>query len=329
MCYRRLVMGSFATFSLAMGLGLTVQPVLAQRTRSLELDRDVYTPVWQTMPKWRGKLLLRVEKNDTKAPVIDALDRDGYHEDILFDIPDSSLVGVTGTGASSDGSIVVGGYAFSADSRRASLIAWIAPDRQRRTVIRTVPFEATAVTLAADGTIWAVGNTWDNVKRANNTKNVIQRYDTAGKLLSSLKVVELESPARIHGDANERSYLMASRDRVGWFTNSNQYIEFSLDGIELNRFDGPTGIEDSTPPDGVALSDANDLVVGRKVGKGRGTELLVLDRPTREWVPISVPGQKPGAWLAVFGFDGTTLVASPTSGKLLRLRLVEDPSGKK
>ncbi|MBZ5728684.1 MAG: hypothetical protein LAP87_27355 [Acidobacteriia bacterium] len=78
--------------------------------------------------------------------------------------------------------------------------------------------------------------------------------------------------------------------------------------------------------DGVALSDDNDLVVGKTVGNG--TEILALDRTTRSWVPVPLPDHKAGTWLAVFGFDGTTLVTSPAHGTLRRFKLTEDVPGK-
>ena len=179
----------------------------------------------------------------------------------------------------------------------------------------------TPLTVAGDGIIWAVG--WaknEDGPRLVVADNVVRRFDSSGKMLASF--VAHGRTRNADPDATAASYLMASRDRVGWLTNGCEYIEFSLDGTELGRFDGPAGLKIGQI-EGAALSDENDLVVG-KFGGG-GFDILALDRRARAWVSVTLPKETIRGWSSVLGFDGTTLVATPRSGQLRRFNR-GDPS---
>ena len=121
------------------------------------------------------------------------------------------------------------------------------------------------------------------------------------------------------------SFLFSSRDRVGWYTAAGEYVEFSLDGDEIGRYQGPAGLD---RPDGVAISEDNDVVLGdfRATRESPAPpdagapQFLVLDRSSGEWIPVSLPEGQAPRWAHVLGFDGTTLVATSINGKLTRYR---------
>lgn len=295
---------------------------VAQRALAFEHEREMYVSSWHHLPVWSGRLLLRLEDNLTSGPLVDAVDRDLNHDAISFEIPGANLINIRGLGGGADGSILVGGNAFSGDSRRAGFIALISPDRKRRTLIQTEPFRPEGVALAADGTIWAVGLVFDGKEGRQNTHNVIQRYDASGKMLSSMQVPKAKAFPNDPLIADANSDLMASKDRVGWLTNGCEYVESSLDGTILARFDGPA--EDVLDLRGVALSDANDVLVAKAIGDR--TVFLTLDRAARSWVPVPMRGRdRPGAQARVFGFDGTTLVVEKERGILSRFKLAVGP----
>ena len=104
-------------------------------------------------------------------------------------------------------------------------------------------------------------------------------------------------------------------DRLGWLTEDGEYIEFSLDGAEMGRWDlpGQPGFLETT---GFALSDQNDVIVGR-FGKGHA-ELLELDRDAQTWARVTLPKDYTPSWAWIMGFDGTTLVADCNAGTLRR-----------
>jgi hypothetical protein len=58
-------------------------------------------------------------------------------------------------------------------------------------------------------------------------------------MLSSMEVPDAKARAAAGNEADSPSRLVSSNDRVGWMTNGSEYIEFSLDGTILQRFDGP------------------------------------------------------------------------------------------
>jgi len=287
----------------------------AQESTLFVRERDTIVPTWTEWPTWNGKLLLRLLHNKSSSPVIQTVSRDGRSESVAFDVPGGSGVVLYSHAAGADGSIVVGGFALSNDSRGIHFVTWVAADRGRRALILTNPFLAEAVAVAPDGTVWAVGRTFDFDKLTDIERNVLVRYDTSGRVLSQAVVKNAKSWANVPGDAAATSFLLSSNDRVGWFTNGCQYIEFGLDGSELGRYDGPEGMN-WMENGGYALSSDNQLVVGRRAGAK--FEVLVLDRLTRRWLTGVLPDQSAEPWSSVLGFDGVTLVTSGLPGILHR-----------
>ena len=120
---------------------------------------------------------------------------------------------------------------------------------------------------------------------------MLRRFDDSGNLLSSVNL-------RV-GSRGGITYLRASRDRVGWVTEKNEYLEFSLDGAERGRYEGPPGLYDGPPGDdqyqitGVALSDASEgiatrISVKQRQGLQDKSEILFLDRNARKWIPVAL-----------------------------------------
>jgi hypothetical protein len=104
--------------------------------------------------------------------------------------------------------------------------------------------------------------------------------------------------------------LLVSSDRIGWFANSNEYIEFSLSGNELRRFDGPAELTgDFSQIRGAGLSADNEVAVG--VQTKDGLKVFTLDRSTRTWSAVLLE-QRNSRDMA--GFDGTTLITLPRLG---------------
>jgi len=279
----------------------------AQEIPVFEHERDMYVSPGQSGSIWSGPLLLRYEDTMTDSPLVEAIDRDLNRDRIPFEIPGASKIQILRLGAGADGSILVGGNAFSRDSRRAGFIAWITPDRKGRTLIQTEPFRPQTVVMSSDGVIWAAGHLWDGVDGRHNTFNIIRRYDKTGILLSTLNVKNAICDPRLmgDGDADSASRLLASKDRVGWLTSGYEYIEFSLDGEIRDRFAGPHGPE-ITGLSGWGMSQDNQIVLDME--KGSNSYVVVLDRRTRTWIPLPIPGHKTPGWVQIIGFDGTTLI---------------------
>jgi len=163
------------------------------------------------------------------------------------------------------------------------------------------------VTFTADGTIWTIGHLKDEKNTTIVAFNVLRRFDPSGRMLGSTTL-------QVKGArTQETSYLRSSRDRVGWLTRDDEYLEFSLDGKEIARYNGPAPERDIN---GVALSDENDVVAGR-FGHGYAG-FVILDRDTGTWNQLPVPSEYTPKWAWVHGFDGTTLVTNSSNGTLRR-----------
>jgi hypothetical protein len=311
-----------------LGLGLTA-PLCAQgasqppgtsatfqRGREFQIDRA-------SQPFWLGKFLVELEDPESKSPVFELTDHDGHKARVPLELPDTVFIQGLRYSAGADGSIVAIGTALRGKSSGACFIAWISPDRKRQTVIQAYPFVPEALEVAADGTIWSVGTLFDDDRMKTMADNVIRRYDTSGKLLSSLTVTGLRSPREWPGDATMGSALRASRDRIGWFTAGNQYLELSLEGREMERFEGPPGWgAPSRDPsltywvDGFALSSENQVVLTAVLAKDENSgRMVVLNRSARTWYPALLTGGDPSERHRLVGFDGVEMI---TQGVNLR-----------
>jgi hypothetical protein len=223
---------------------------------------------------------------------------------VALDIAASAFTTVWDVAAGADGSMASVGSALSGDSRKGTFIVWISPDRSRQVVTRVWPYAPHVVVLGSDGTIWTVGEVVNDSYQLVYP-NVLRHYAPSGQLLASTIIMRARPNKGGAFSVSGASTLMASNDRVGWLTLACQYLEFSLDGVELGRYNCPSGAGRISELGGVALSQSNDLVVGAK--QAAPLAPLELDRATGGWKPVQVL-QDSGNTNEVLGFDGLTLI---------------------
>jgi hypothetical protein len=277
-----------------------------QGTPKLVHERDVPVPLpmFHALSfKWSGHYLLDIEDNNTASPLLKIVRGEHEVERISFDIEGVSVLTVTDYAARLDGAIVLCGIARGSGPRLATVIVWVDSDRKRRLVTRVWPYVPEKLVFAADGTLWTAGSIHEEPGDSMAERNVIERFDSSGKLLNLLRPHPKVDPAE--GSEPYHSYLMASRDRVGWFTSGNQYIEYSLAAQELARYSGPPGADPMRDLCGVGLDQANGLAVC--VRQKDTTSVLMLNRAHGSWQPV-LPDEKRSSLL--LGYDGQTLVMS-------------------
>jgi hypothetical protein len=294
-------------------LGLFPGSSLAQRQLvATHDDVPVLIPTSGHAPRWTNNRLAGCDHCEG-APILYTADRWGDRETVALEIPAAGFTGVYDVAAGPDGSLAAVGLAISGSSRMGTFIAWIAPDRSRQVVTRVWPYSPNVVAVAPDGTIWAVGAVMnDNYRQVY--PNVLRHYAPSGQLLASTIVGRAWKSDGGMYEVSETSALMASNDRIGWLTMACQYIEFSFDAVELGRYGCPTGYSYIHQVGGVALSSADDLLVGGKPAAPLAP--LELDRATNTWksVPLTQESSKTVEFL---GFDGLTLVTR-AGGPMLR-----------
>ncbi len=288
------------------------QATSGRAKRTFTHDRDIETSsVWNNFPLWGGEILAGYENNFSNGPIIYTIDRSGKRDETLFTVQDAGRINIYSIAASLDGEIAIVGSALTNDNRGTTFLARIARDRQRQIITRTWPYCPMVVTFAPDSSIWTVGHMKDDENTRDLERNVLRRFDRAGKMLGSTTI-------QVSGSKTaETSYLRASRDRVGWLARGGEYIEFSLDGSEIGRYERPAGAAERDIT-GLAISDDNDVVAGW-FGGGKA-EFVVLDRETRSWTAVVLPKEHAPKWARVLGFDGSTLVTYSQNGRLTRFK---------
>jgi hypothetical protein len=268
---------------------------------------------------WSGGAFLGIDNHDSGTPILSVYDQSGAEiQRVAVQIPGAQLVTTVNNqfARSADGYLAVTGSAYGLGDRAANFLAVISPDGANQTVVRTDPYAPRALTFVSDGTIWTAGlekNTDGIYKEGKYRENadyfVIRRFDRSGRLLgTNVPRTSLPEPAPLEG-----SQLVASKDRVGWFSPmARQYKEFSLDGKELASYRHSVSLYDDA---GIALCDDGGVWLSVKAdstGKTGDTMLVSLNRDLGTW---SIGKNQPGG-VYLLGCAGTTLVAAPTSDHL-------------
>jgi hypothetical protein len=168
------------------------------------------------------------------------------------------------------------------------------------------PYVPWSIAISADGVIWTAGYLKDDANTAIVSNNLIRRYDRSGKMLGSMNVRAKSIWPRTGPDATQSSYLMPTRDGVGWVTNTGEYIEFALNGMELTRFDSPPAL--AAEGDGLA----GPRMCGAALGEGGDVLVCVARREKQNASPtqqVWALDRQARAWKAAFSDDGPFTLA--------------------
>lgn len=258
-------------------------------------------------PVWTADGLLMAQFAPLVAPVFRAFSRTGDRmAEFTLAIPGASMIIIPlkGFALGFDGSLGAAGSLYWTDSTEGAFVAWVSADGEERAFARlAVPPDA--VTVAADGTIWVSTPRPREESDPDADFPVILRFDKSGAPIKTiLRWSDLKTSARWL----TQCFLVASRDRVGWYSRgARAYLEFSLDGRLLDRFraadesrgravDSVAMCADGTLYAGVAVLSGSGLIVGQGIYR--------LDRRERAWRFFPMPPP-----FLLFGCDGSQLVA--------------------
>ena len=260
---------------------------------------------------WTNGAFVVVEDRYSVAPLLRFFDSNGAQvSQFKFSIPGASRINIydNSVALGLDKALAIVGT-YLDDSRGAMFVAWVSPDRQHQTVIRTNPFFPAAVTIASDGTIWVAGH---EAKQQNEERDysrpLIRRYDKTGTLLGSfVPWSSLELDKSILPFAG--STLLPLRDGVLWYCpRAHLYFEIYGDGSVINRFKSAPHPEPDIAD--VAVCDGGGVFASTQIRDNSGSQIgwgvFALDRERGEWTLIP-RGEK---WAVLYGCDGTRLATT-------------------
>ena len=285
------------------------QPVVEVERAGIGLDLGE-----KRVPKWSGGALVVVEETDVELPVIHVFGRDGtLLSSVRLAIPQANRIIPRAFAQASDGTLAVAGSAYTGDLRGAQYLAVVSGDGPRQHVIRMNPFGAFAIEIAPDGAIWMAGVEREKGEELNPNHKMIRHFNASRELLgayiprSSLPSNDLESPV-------EDSFLVSSRDRIGWYSNlARIYIEFSLDGRVLTRVAG-VPVEEPDRVTGFGLCDdggvfASAVVFAPGAKRPDRLEVYALNRGHGSWeLVLRDNSLGPGGYGSLLGCDSSDLV---------------------
>ena len=298
-----------ALFATALTLA-SVFPLEGQALAYTRSVRYIYDHTNKKAPAWSGGTLVAVENNLTSAPSIHLFDRQGQESSVPITIPGAVLIDIMGEAHGVDGATALCGYINDAKSRQAGFIAIAADTGSDIKIFRTYPYIPQLVTVAPDGTYWAVGI--ENVggtelRSPTNDRGVVRHFNKEGVQVEAFIP---RSAIRHRADLfGMPGYLAASLDRVGWYRNFGEdYVEISLDG-GIDVYPGVAVRESKGFATGFALTEKNDAFVSVQADSIGLRKVYRLDRVQRTWVPIDLPDDSESSVLPrLLGADRNALV---------------------
>ncbi|HEY2461066.1 MAG TPA: hypothetical protein VGI16_09665 [Candidatus Acidoferrum sp.] len=290
---------------------LAGQPVAASE---LTLTGSITMPFTigpDTVAVWSGGSLVFVQGRFSSGPIFRIFDRRGSEiSQFRFSIPGALLINIydNSIARGSDGSLAIAGTAYSDNSRGTMFVAWVSPDGQQQTIIRTAPFFPAAITVAMDGTIWVAGHeTKQEKEQRDYGRPLIRRYDRNGRLLGSF-IPWSTLGTEPHILPFERSVLLPLHEGVLWYVpRSLTYFEFSSDGSIIKQFKSAPHPESDLTFAAVCGDDSVFVTTQiRSVGQENRWGIFTLDRKRREW-SLAPRNEK---WGRLLGCDGTRLATT-------------------
>jgi hypothetical protein len=270
--------------------------------------------------KWGHGGFVHADGAPTPTPTFRTLDREGnLTRSAAVSIPGAEKVDFNDFDRSADGSVAFAGVAWSSSGQRSPFIAWLSSDGSTERVISTGRYTAFHLSIAPDGTVWALGydafSTPGPQVSPNPGADVLKHFDRGGKLLGSA----LPQSGFTSGSERARivsGRLVAQRDRLGWYSaigGNSRYVEISTDSMTQRTLPG-------LPPkycdkwwdgaiDGLAMTEGGDVIVSIDDHRANDRRVYKFDRATSEWAPLNVPGLGGYSFTPhLVGSDGDRLV---------------------
>lgn len=250
--------------------------------------------------RWAGGRFFTTEGSGSRSPNLCVATGDGNIKRIPLEIPGVQAIGPYDATVSSSGDLYVSAAAFDSDSRLTTFFAKISERGQTIQVCRTFPHFPARLAAAADGTVWTVGWNTDQEQTRTVDRFIVNRFDAGCNLVQAIR------PAVRPTAHPSSSQLQASDSGVALRTRSNEIVEFSLDGEEIGRYDGPRLSKEDNPASTTFAVSSSGIIAWGTVDP-KGSNVWVLDRENGTWQNANASnGFSLGDRL--MGFEGEDLV---------------------
>jgi len=87
--------------------------------------------------------------------------------------------------ATPDGKLVIAASALSSNRQLAAVMLWLGQAGQIERVVRTSPFFASHIAVAADGTLWAADKVGDAEFKDTQPHEILRQYDQQGRQVAN------------------------------------------------------------------------------------------------------------------------------------------------
>ena len=313
-------MRRIALFLLAAAVCIGHSQALAAEA-SFVFEKDVSTQVDladKRLPRWRDGSMVLIDTSE-RAQIGISVFVGQERSHLTFAVPGASYITVSGFNRGSDGTVALCGSLTDAEGRTGAYVGWISSAGQEAHVIRTSPFVATRVAIAADGSIWTQGSeirprapgeaprqTLGEALKGDAA--VFRQFSRSGSLLRA--VVPQSEIMEATALMNTVSRVFeAVGDRVVWYSSvARQHISIAADGavVKTNDLSLPNHEELS----GGAFGARGELFASSQ--NGATWSVSRLDLAGKSWISMAngsvsnraAPVHRP----TLLGTDGDSLV---------------------
>lgn len=211
-----------------------------------------------------------------------------------------------------DGGIAVAVGAVDRQGRGVNAIARYDSNANLTSVTKTGPFAANRIGFTANGSLWVLGILKKNVNEEEPVHDILRRYDTDGRLVTTLLPRLGVSDGPMHPGIGGDNFLETSKNYAAFVSmTALRWALFSSDGLLVadGRFEAPSGIDIYT----AAVTDGGRIFLcGSSAGpEGRGY-LFELNTESRTLSAMEldrmIPSGEYSANVLLAGTEGENLV---------------------
>jgi hypothetical protein len=248
----------------------------------------------QHIPHWSGGFLIPIERNGLDAPVIHAIDDTGYETPpLVFSIPGAHAIRIDNVARGLDGTWAVSGRARDAEGKGGGFITWLSADRQNVKTIQLLPYNAMRIAIAPDGTTWTEGiELVPDQDWVGSDHGVIRRFDKSGNAIGSW--IRRNSIPEVNAMGLEGGVFAVAQGLVGWYAGyAHEYFEIVFNRSKVSAPKTWPGIASRDNHElrvnGLAILDNGDAYISAQDQKRGTSQLYILDRAHRIWIPVTAP----------------------------------------